>query len=345
MSALELFLDDAPGEVRGVVVRDGRFERLLIQREDDVPEHRLGARCLGRIVDVHPGLKGAFVDLGAPAPLGFLPFAGKDRLNVGHKVEVEIVAEPRESKGPTLRLIGAGEGEPRLLSPGPSVAEQLTREAPGAEVVTGAPAIRAVLEAEEEALTTLHAFADTGLDLAVQRTRALVAVDLDLSPAPGVAFGPPARARANRQGLMEAARLIRLRRWGGLVAVDLVGTVHDGAAVTAAARRAFGDNPDIVYGPVNRFGVLQLSLPWRLTPLEEALDGADGRRRPARRAQDLVRALNLRLLTDTAAPRIAVRAAPAEAERAAPLVARLGPRAHLIADPALAAGTLRWEEL
>lgn len=345
MSALELFLDETPGEVRGVVARGGRYERLLIQREDDVLEHRLGSRCVGRIVDVHPGLKGAFVDLGAPDPLGFLPFQGKDRLNVGHKVQVEVVAEPRESKGPMLRLIAAGEGEPRLLTPGPSVADQLTREAPGADIITGAAAIRAGLEAEEEALTVTHAFADTGLDLAVERTRALVAVDLDLSPAPGVAFGPPARARANRQGLTEAARLIRLRRWGGLVAIDLVGAVHDGAAVTAAARRAFGEDPDIVYGPVNRFGVLQLSLPWRLTPLEEALNGADGRRRPARWAQDLVRALNLRLLTDTAAPRIVVRAALDDAARAAPLVARLGPRAHLIADPALAAGTLRWEDL
>lgn len=344
MGALEVFLDDTPGEVRGVIVRDGRYDRLLVQRDDDVPEHRLGAQCVGRIVDVHPGLKGAFVDLGAPAPLGFRPFSGKERLNVGHKVRVEVVAEPRESKGPTLRSLGAGEGEPRLLTSGPSVAEQLAREAPGVEVVTGAAAIRAVLEAEEEALARSHAFADTGLDLAVERTRALVAVDLDLSPAPGVAFGPPARARANRQGLAEAARLIRLRRWGGLVAIDLIGTVHDSTAVTAAARRAFGEDSDIVYGPVNRFGVLQLSLPWRLTPLEEALDGPGGVRRAARRVQDMVRALRLRLLTDTGAARIAVRCAAVDAQSAGPLVARLGPRAHLIADPALPAGTFHWEQ-
>lgn len=339
MSALEAFLDNTPGEVRGVIAGDGRYQHILIQREDEVPEHRLGARCVGRIVDVHPGLRGAFVELGARPPLGFLPFSGKERLNVGHKVQVEVVAEPREAKGPTLRLIGAGEGEPRLLTQGPTVAEQLARLAPGAAIVTGAAAVRAVLESEEEARSGSHAFADTGLDLAVQRTRALVAVDLDLSPAPGVAFGPPARARANRQGLEEAARLIRLRRWGGLVAIDLIGTVQDGAAVTAAARRAFGDDPDIVYGPVNRFGVLQLSLPWRQTPLEEALGG------PMRVARDLVRALNLRLLSDTAAPRIVVRAASADAERAAPLVARLGPRAHLIADPDLPAGTFRWEDV
>jgi hypothetical protein len=109
--SLEVFLDDTPGEVRGVVVRDGRFEHLLIQREDDLPEHRLGARCVGRIAEVHAGLKGGFVDLG-PTVHGFLPFRGQDRLTVGQKVAVEVSAEPREGKGPTLRLIGPGEGEP-----------------------------------------------------------------------------------------------------------------------------------------------------------------------------------------------------------------------------------------
>ena len=53
--------------------------------------------------------------------------------------------------------------------------------------------------------------------------------------------------------------MIRLRRWGGLVAVDLIGTGLDGDAVMTAARHAFGGDPDVVFGPVNRFGVLQLA--------------------------------------------------------------------------------------
>ena len=204
--SLEVYLDDTPGEVRGVVARGGQFEHLLIQREDDVPEHRLGARCIGRIVDVHPGLKGGFVDLG-PVVHGFLPFRGQDRLTVGQKVEVEVSAEPRVGKGPTLRLIGTGEGEPRLLTPGPTVAEILARLAPGVTPVTGAAAIQASRDAEEEAGWPGELFMDTGLDLRVERTRALIAVDLDLSPAPGVAFGAAARTRANRQGLHASARI------------------------------------------------------------------------------------------------------------------------------------------
>jgi Ribonuclease G/E len=343
VSEVEAFLDDTPGEVRGVVARDGRFEHLLIQREDDIAEHRLGARCVGRIAEVHPGLKGAFVDLG-PIVHGFLPFRGQDRLTVGQKVEVEVSAEPREGKGPTLRLIGTGEGAPRLLSPGPTVVETLARLAPGATPVTGAVAIQAGRDAEEEAGWPGELFPDTGLDVMVERTRAMVAVDLDLLPAPGVSFGAAARTRANRQGLQAAARMIRLKRWGGLVAIDLIGSGEDGAVVLAAAKQAFGGDPDVVFGPVNRFGVLQLALPWRLTPLAEIFNGPDRRRRPEQRAQDVVRSLRHSLLSDTTIARITARCAPDEAALAGPLVARLGPRAHLIADPAIAPGAFTTEE-
>lgn len=342
MSEVEAFLDETPGEVRGVIARDGRFEHLLIQRDDDVAEHRLGARCVGRIVEIHPGLKGAFVDLGASAQ-GFLPFRGQDRLAGGQKVEVEVTAEPREGKGATLRLIGAGEGAPRLLSPGPTVAETLARLAPGVTPIIGPAAIRAGQEAEQEAAAPGDRFPDTGLDLMVQRTRALIAVDLDLAPAPGIAFGAPARTRANRQGLHAAARMIRLRRWGGLVAIDLIGTGQDGEAVMAAAKQAFCE-PEVVFGPVNRFGVLQLALPWRRTPLDEVLNGPDGRRRPAQRAQDIVRSLRLALLSDTTSARITARAAPEDAAIAGPRVAKLGPRAHILADPARVPGAFILEE-
>ncbi|HST90986.1 MAG TPA: ribonuclease E/G [Brevundimonas sp.] len=343
MSGLEVFLDDTPGEVRGMIARDGRFEHLLIQRDEDAAEHRLGARSVGRISEVHPGLKGAFVDLGSVLQ-GFLPFRGADRLTAGQKVEVEVTAEPREGKGPTLRLLRPAEGEPRLLGAGPTVEETLGRLAPGVTPVTGRQAIQASWDAEEEAGWPREFFADTGLDMAIERTRALIAIDLDLAPAPGVAFGAAARTRANRQGLHAAARMIRLKRWGGLVAIDLIGAGEDGEAVMAGAKQAFSGDPDVVFGPVNRFGVLQLALPWRLTPLEEILNGPDRRRRPQQRAQDVVRSLRHRLMSDTTTARVSLRCTPDEAVRAGPLVAKLGPRAHLISDPAVAPGAFTWEE-
>jgi Ribonuclease G/E len=341
VSALEVFLDETPGEVRGMVVRDGRFDRLLIQREGDAAQHRLGAASVGRIAAIDAGLKGAFVDLGAGEPFGFLPLRKTDRMAAGAKVEVEVSAEPREHKGPTLRLIGVGEGEPRLLLPAPSVAETLAALAPGVEARTGAAAIRAAIEAEEEALAPGGLFAHLGVRLAVERTRALVAVDIDHAAAPG-RDGRRDKSRANRDGLVQAARMIRLKGWGGLVAVDLVGTGHDGAAMLAAARAAFGAafgaDPEIAYGPVNRFGVLMLSLPWRTTPVEVRLLGPDGRPTLETRAIDAVRRLRLALADDTAAPHLTLRCPPVVAAAAGPLAARLGPRARVKADSALPDG-------
>lgn len=338
MSGIEVYLDDTPGETRGVVARNERFEHLIIQDDRDVAQHRLGARSVGRIVDVQPGLKGAFVDLGATPPLGFLSFGPGAPLAIGQKVAVEVTAEPRAGKGPTLRRLAAGEGEPRLLTEGPSVEQILKALAPGQEPIRGLAAIQAGIEAEEEALRDGGLFGEFGLDVCVQRTRALIAVDLDLAPGAGRGKGGRAKDIANRHGLIEAARLIRLKSWGGLVAIDLIGVRHDGAAILADARTAFGVDQNIVYGPVNRFGVLQLALPWRRTPLEERLT-QDG---PVwRSAVDLTRALRRALLSDTASPQIIAACSAQVADIARPLVALLGPRASLVIDHSSPPGQFR----
>jgi len=335
MSQVAVFLDDTPGEVRGIVMRDERFERLIIQRQADPVQHRLGTVSVGRVARVEGAFRAAFVDLGCEGPMGFLPLTKGQALKEGEAVQVAVTAEPRETKGPTLRLVGAGQGAPRLLGEGPSVFQALATYAPGVVPVTGIDAIRASLEAEEEALTPIHAFPAFALDLAVQRTRALIAVDIDYAHLPGrdVRKG---RERANREGLMQAARLIQLKGWGGVVAVDLVGSTFDPGVVTGMARAAFGD--DATLGPFSRFGLLQLSLPWRTRPIEEILLDVGRHRRLTTRAIDLTRRLRLAMLSDTASARIIARCSPQDAEAAGPLVARLGPRAALLPDPGIATG-------
>lgn len=331
-AAVEVFLDAMPGETRGMVFREGYPEHLLIQRDSDVPQHRLGARCVGRVTDVNAGLRGAFVDLGAGDPAGFLPLGREATVRNGDRIEVEVTTEPRDGKGPVLRLAGPGEGMPRLLEAGPDVAARLAVLAPDADIQTGLAAIAAGHEAVEAALGVTTVIPVIGLDLAVQRTRALVAVDVDYAPVAG-RDARKGRDRANREGLAQAARLIRLKRWGGLVAVDLVGTGQDGDMIQRTARTVFGGDPSVVIGPVNRFGVLSLSLPWRLRPIESVLG-----RTVEDRALDTVRALRHRLLEDTATPRFIASCAAAEAAVAAPLVARLGPRAALRIAPEQAPG-------
>jgi len=321
----EIFLDETPGETRGIIVRDGRAEHLLIQRDGDAATYRLGARSIGRVAEVVAGLRGAFVEM--PKGSGFLPTKAEGEVKVGQKIEVVVTAEPRGGKEPTLKRLGPGEGEVRLLAAGPSVVERLEALAPGVAMQTGAMAISAGDEAVDEARSGRVLRGDLGLDVAVQRTRALVAVDLDCTGAAG-GDGRKARARANDEGLRQAARLIRLNGWGGLVAIDLIGTSFDGKRIAETAKAAF-DDAQVVLGPVSRFGVLELSLPWRTTPLDERCGAIEAR------AIGIVRALRSAMLGDTTVARVVAHVAAGDLAAVAPLVARLGPRAGVVADPAL----------
>ena len=344
MADVEVFLDQTPGETRGIIARNGLFTHMIIQRDDDRPSDRLGARSVGRIARVEPGLRGAFVDLGAGEPFGFLPLGKNEKPGEGAKVEVEVTAEPRERKGPVLRRIGEASGEPRLLSPGPDVAGILEILAPGVAPRTGMVAIRAALEAEEDALAA-HIFdPSSGLDLMIQRTRALIAVDIDHAPAPG-RDSRKGREGANREGLLHAARLLTMKGWGGLVVIDLIGVGLHGDTVMKGVRAAFSGEPQAAFGPLSRFGLMQVSLPWRRTPLDERLLDAAGRPTLETRAIDLVRQLRLALLSDPATPRLVARGAPDVVALAAPLVERLGPRVAVAADASVAFGAVRIEEV
>ena len=325
MAEIEVFLDEQPGETRGVVARDGRYHHLIIHREDDRPEHRLGARVVGRVARVEPGLHGAFIDMGAGEPFGFLPLARNERPAEGSKLEVAVAAEPREGKGPVLRRLGDGQGAPRLIRPGPDMAGVLSHLAPGAAPVVGIEAVRASLEAEEEARASGMQEAATGLDLAIQRTRALTAVDIDYAPAPG-RDSRKGREAVNREGLRQAARLLSLKSLGGLVVIDLVGVGLHPETVLQGAKRAFEAHEGVSFGPLSRFGLMQLSLPWRRRPTDERLAA------PHSREIDALRRLRLALLTDRAAPRYVLSCDAASAAVLAPWVERLGPRAVLRSD-------------
>ena len=343
MADIEVFLDETPGETRGVIVRNGRFTHLILHRDSYRPSDRLGARCVGRIARVEAGLRGAFVDLGAGEPFGFLPLGKDEKAGEGAKIEVEVTAEPRERKGPVLRRLGEASGEPRLLAAGSDVAAILAVLAPGVAPQTGAVAIRASLEAEEEGLSSAVADPVSGLDLMIQRTRALIAVDIDHAPAPG-RDSRKGRETANRAGLSHTARLLGLKAWGGLVVIDLIGVGLHGDTVMKMVRAAFAAEAQAAFGPLSRFGLMQVSLPWARTPLDERLLDAAGRPSLETRAIAVARQLRLALLTDSASPRLVARCCPEEAVLAAPLVQALGPRAGLISDASRASGAVRIEE-
>jgi Ribonuclease G/E len=156
---------------------------------------------------------------------------------------------------------------------------------------------------------------------------------VDLGDRPGGDAKRAARA-ANLAALATAARVLRLKGLGGLVVIDLIGRGHDGPALIAAARAAFGpDNPGVAFGPVSRFGTLELTLPRRDRPALDILTDPDGAPSLGTRALALIRALEREAVADrggrfeaVAAPEVALAAAPLLAALTAELGSRLSVR-------------------
>lgn len=337
MSERGLYLDRGIGESRGVVTLDGRPERLLVRRDGDDPKLALGARCVARVASLEPALATAFLDLGGGAQ-AILPFRPDAKPVRGQALEIEIRSEPRRGKLAIARALGEGEGAPRLLGPARELGAELQTYARDVEIVEGAAARAMADEAETEALEVLHPIPGGGV-LAIEPTRALTAIDIDLGERKG-ADAKRVTRQANLAALGLAARLLRLKGLGGIVVIDLVGRGHDGNALMAAARAAFGpDNPGVAIGPVGRFGTMELSLPRRVTPLAETLCREDGQPSDRTLAQRLVRRLEAEGAAQPGA-RLEARCAPGVAEAARPLGVRLaeriGARFTIKADPALA---------
>ena len=341
MTQRRLYLDDCAGERRGVVTLDGRPERLMIVRDGDQPQQALGARLAARVRRIEHAAGLAFLDIGVEpdAVLNLTPETG--RLTEGQALEVEIRTEARGDKGATAHFIGPGQAPVRLLAPGPGLEERLRGHDRTAEIQTGAIARTMADGAQEEALGTIFSLPGGG-SIAVETTRALVAVDVDVGTRGGSDAKRVARA-ANFAALGAAARILRLKGLGGLVVIDLVGRGHDAPALLSAARAAFGaDNPGVALGAISRFGTLELTIPRRSAPvLDRLIDGA-GALTALTLALNAARSLEREALADRGG-RFDLVASPEVAEAAAPLVAilaaRLGDRLGWRGDPARPRGS------
>jgi Ribonuclease G/E len=205
-------------------------------------------------------------------------------------------------------------------------------------VVTGAEARLVADEAEAEVLATIHSLPGGG-DIAIEPTRALTAIDIDLGARKG-ADAKRVTRQANLTAIAAIARLLRLKAIGGLIVIDFVGRGHDGPALLAAARVAFApENPGVAIGPITKFGTMELSVPRRVAPIRETLCRADGAPSDETLALRLVRALQTEARIQPGA-RLAAAAHSDIVERAAPLVARLaeevGARVSAVARPGAA---------
>jgi hypothetical protein len=328
VSPRRLYLDEGPGERRGVVTLDGQPERLLIERDGEPETPRLNARYRARVRELSGDRRLAFLDLGA-GQAGVMAAGGARPPRIGALIEAEVTAEARADKAAVLRPLGAADGAPALIAPAPALRARLQAFAPEAAVGTGDEARELADEAEEAALAVRHPIGE-GLSLWIEPTRALIAVDVDWSGDGGLAGGKA--VQANRRAIRQAARLLRLKGLGGTIVIDLLGFPGPDETIRAEAKAAFAeDGPGVSVLPTSRLGLLQVSKPHRERPLREALCDADGALSARSLAHRLARALEREGRADPGARLIAA-CAPEVAEALAPLARALGPRFQVAAE-------------
>ena len=214
-----ILIESSPGEVRVAVLDGNTLEDFAIWRPGQ-PDG-VGDVYRGRVVARVPTMAGAFVAL--PEGDGFLPdSAGAAGAVEGALLTVRIVRAGQGGKGPRLGAAPASQGEPGLVSRGPSPLDDILAAHPGVSPIRGdfPPALADEIAALAEREVDLPA----GMRASIHPTPALVAIDLDMAAATaGRQTKASAQMAANLAALPALARQIRLRNLSGAIFIDPAG--------------------------------------------------------------------------------------------------------------------------
>jgi ribonuclease G len=287
-SLRRIVLDERIGETRAALIDRDRVVDLRIERwSDKATRARWGQIYAGRVRKVARHLNGAFLDLGLPGDQAFSPFQRDSEITLaeGYLVPVRVVreAEPGEGKGPVLVPVDVDTPAPA----GPGLLEDvpLWFGWPG-EPVAATPDDIERIDAAIEAALSIEVPIPGGGTLAIEQTRAMVAIDVDSGLRPAGSGDPVKFARAlNLAAVHEIVRQVRLRGLGGLICVDFAGPRKRGDTelITKTLHSAFDaeanggvDAPKSEVLPVSRFGVAEIARQKRRTSLAARLCGPHG---------------------------------------------------------------------
>ena len=265
MSAVaRIVIDEAPGETRAAAF-DGsdRPVRLFIERWGGLAGPvRLGDVVPGRLRRASPKDGGAFFELES----GDEVFVrGEPKLSEGARTELLVVAEARRGKLARAALTHSP-------SPATSPLERWLASASGGTAINVERGFGLSDEAFELALSRRIGLAGGGA-IEIERTTALVAVDVDTS---GREAKGSAGARAfavNREAVAEAARQLALRGLGGLCVIDCIAPVNrdSGQKLKDIFVQAFGSvsGREVDALAPSRFGLLEAKLAWAEAPIAD----------------------------------------------------------------------------
>ncbi len=285
MTTLETWTDAAIGETRQALVRDGHPIMLHVSRWSDAGRSaQWGEAYTARVRTVDARRRGAFLDMGLGEAFGFARLDAQGRARIGgapmalvegQAVTAHVIREGARGKGPVVEIVAVapnGDGLGRTArhhaseeadAAGP--ADQETREK-----------LDALIEAALARVTPIPG----GGALIIEPTAALVAIDVDSGARRGPSNAERFALELNLAAAHEAARQLRVRGLGGIVAIDFVSMRDRRAqeAVTTALKTAVADDPwGVTVAAMSRFGVVELSRGQLRAPLREILCDADHR--------------------------------------------------------------------
>ncbi len=296
---LEVWIDAAVGETREALVAEGAPVALRIARASDQGRRaRWGEIYCARVREIDRRRRGAFLDLGLRDAPGFLPLGQDGHARIGGQrlaltqgagIIVAITREAARGKSAVVEARESGyDGEPPHRIAQPECDEALATAKP-ADAAT-----RSKLDAAIEAALARTAPIPGGGALSIEPTAALVAIDVDAGARAGSGDPEHFALELNIAAAGEAARQIRLRNLGGIIAIDFVSMRAKAHAkqLEAAVRAAFADDPwSVQLGTLSRFGVFELARAQLRAPLHEMLREADGRLRTETAALMALRAI------------------------------------------------------
>lgn len=240
----------------------GRPVALKITRwSDSETRLTLGAQAPARIRSFQPEQGGAFVETAGKAE-AFLRLPADHGLTEGQSVDVTVMAEARKDKLPRVSM---------TANSTPAPGSNLWREAPVHDVEIADDRIEAAFDEASSAIVTLP----KGGRLCIERARALTVVDIDSAGRQSKGSAASRALQLNLESARELARQVGLRSLGGLIILDCVAPLNTGSRkkvqdMMKSCLKEAGLHTATVLAP-SQLGLMEISLPWRETPLHERM--------------------------------------------------------------------------
>jgi len=240
-------IEDCIGERRAAVYEGRRLVELYVRRWADKDKPRQGDVFAGRIANIDQSMGGAFIELGTKAQ-GLFKFTNSPnapRLTEGQMAEFEVSKATEIGKGPIVKFKQLSDADKPAKLSGDDLKTFIAKRFAGIEFA------EATVSVIDQATETELAIKGGGT-ISIERTRALVAIDVDKGSAKS-SFDVCMAA------LPMIAHELRLRGLGGLIVIDLpnLRQPRQRNTVQKAAERAFKDDPNIIkIAPLSRFGAM-----------------------------------------------------------------------------------------